>query len=179
MPLGKGPLAECDYWKERETGLLMLVEQLKAPIAKRILTLLNNVLSPFSSNFDYFYSDLWKYYSEARDNNRFLQTLLRHFKVRTRSVETSVENRLERKRVSVSDSLERNVTVDNGVGLLQNDQPSHYSADGGNKDDLDPLELLLQRGKNGRSDGKDFLAALPNRHQTFVHRRSLQVSSFQ
>ncbi|KOC59925.1 Dynein heavy chain 10, axonemal [Habropoda laboriosa] len=81
VPQGKGPLAEHSYWEERETGLLMLVEQLKIPVAKRILNLLNNVLSPVPSNFEYFYSDLWKFYTEARDNSRFLQTVLRHFKV--------------------------------------------------------------------------------------------------
>ncbi|KAK1133358.1 hypothetical protein K0M31_011173 [Melipona bicolor] len=85
VQLGKGPLAECDYWKDREVGLLMLVEQLKTPMAKRILHLLSNVSSPIASNFEYFYSDLWKCYSEARDNNRFLQTILRHFKLMTES----------------------------------------------------------------------------------------------
>lgn len=82
VPQGRGPLAECDYWKDREVGLLMLVEQLKTPMAKRMLSLLSNVLSPIASNFDYFYSDLWRCYTEARDNNRFLQTILRHFKVK-------------------------------------------------------------------------------------------------
>lgn len=82
VPQGKGPLAEIDYWQDRETGLLMLVEQLKTPIAKRILGLLNKVMSPIASNFEYFYSDLWKDYTEARDNNNFLQTIIRHFKVR-------------------------------------------------------------------------------------------------
>nr|XP_033194235.1 dynein heavy chain 10, axonemal-like [Bombus vancouverensis nearcticus] len=85
VPQGRGPLAECDYWKDREVGLLMLVEQLKTPMAKRMLSLLSNVLSPIASNFDYFYSDLWRCYTEARDNNRFLQTILRHFKLMTES----------------------------------------------------------------------------------------------
>ncbi|XP_076380407.1 dynein heavy chain at 89D [Megalopta genalis] len=78
---GNGPLAECSYWKDRETGLLMLVEQLKTPMARRILGLLNKVLSPIATNFEFFYTDLWKYYSEARDNDRFLQTISRHFKI--------------------------------------------------------------------------------------------------
>lgn len=59
----------------------MLVEQLKTPMARRILGLLNKVLSPIASNFEFFYADLWKYYAEARDNDRFLQTVIRHFKV--------------------------------------------------------------------------------------------------
>ncbi|XP_076299607.1 uncharacterized protein LOC143218359 [Lasioglossum baleicum] len=78
---GRGPLAEFSYWQDRETGLLMLVEQLKIPMARRILGLLNKVQSPIASNFEFFYADLWKYYAEARDNDRFLQTVVRHFKV--------------------------------------------------------------------------------------------------
>ncbi|XP_026670097.1 dynein heavy chain 10, axonemal [Ceratina calcarata] len=85
VPQGRGPLAECDYWQDREMGLLMLVEQLKTPMAKRIMNLLTKVLSPIISNFEYFYSDLWKFYSNARDNNRFLQTVTRHFKIMTES----------------------------------------------------------------------------------------------
>ncbi|KOX73523.1 Dynein heavy chain 10, axonemal, partial [Melipona quadrifasciata] len=135
VPLGKGPLAECDYWKDREVGLLMLVEQLKTPMAKRILHLLSNVSSPIASNFEYFYSDLWECYSEARDNN-----------------------------------------PDDRVGLLQNNQPSRPSADGGNKNDLDPLELLLSRGEDGGPDGKNIVATLPNCHKAFVHQRSLQAT---
>nr|XP_034180267.1 dynein heavy chain 10, axonemal [Osmia lignaria] len=81
VPEDKGPLAEIEYWQDRETGLLMLVEQLKTPIAKRILGLLNRVMSPIASNFEFFYSDLWKDYTEARDNNNFLQTIIRHFKL--------------------------------------------------------------------------------------------------
>ncbi|XP_076621651.1 dynein heavy chain at 89D [Colletes latitarsis] len=81
VPQGNGPLAECSYWQDRETGLLMLVEQLKTSIARRILGVLNNVLSPIASNFEYFYADLWKFYAEARDNNRFLQTVIRYFKL--------------------------------------------------------------------------------------------------
>ena len=82
VPASKGPIAESEYWKDREIGLLMLVEQLKTPMAKRILNVLNKVQSTIASNFQFFYSDLWKTYTEARDNNRFLSTLLRHFKVR-------------------------------------------------------------------------------------------------
>lgn len=82
VPVGKGPIAESDYWKDREIGLLMLVEQLKTPMAKRILNVLNKIKSTIASNFQFFYSDLWKTYTEARDNNRFLSTILRHFKVR-------------------------------------------------------------------------------------------------
>lgn len=78
---GKGPLAEHQYWQNCETGLTMLVEQLKMPIVKRILALLEQALSPIASSFHYYQTELWKHFVEARDNNKFIQTLLRYFKV--------------------------------------------------------------------------------------------------
>lgn len=80
--LGKGPIAVHQYWQDCETGLTMLVEQLKMPIVKRILALLEQAISPIASNFHYFQTELWKHYVEARDNNKFIQTLLRYFKVK-------------------------------------------------------------------------------------------------
>lgn len=78
---GKGPIAEYQYWQDCETGLTMLVEQLKMPIVKRIFTLLEQILSPIASSFQYFRTELWKHYIQARDNNKFIQTLMRYFKV--------------------------------------------------------------------------------------------------
>lgn len=74
-------MAEYDDWRERETVLSVLVEQLKTPIVKKILSILKQSLSTIGSNFDYFQKELWKYYTEARDNNKFLFTVLRYFKV--------------------------------------------------------------------------------------------------
>lgn len=59
----------------------MLVEQLKMPIVKRILALLKQALSPIASSFHYYQNELWKHFVGARDNNKFIQTLLRYFKV--------------------------------------------------------------------------------------------------
>lgn len=59
----------------------MLVEQLKMPIVKRILDLLEQALSPIASSFHYYQTELWKHFVEARDNNKFVETLLRYFKV--------------------------------------------------------------------------------------------------
>lgn len=78
---GKGPIAEYQYWQDCETGLTMLIEQLKMPIVKRILALLEQILSPIVSSFQYFQTELWKHYVKARDNNKFIQTLMRYFKV--------------------------------------------------------------------------------------------------
>lgn len=78
---GKGPIAEYQHWQDCETGLTMLVEQLKMPFVKRILDLLEQIHSPIASSFQYFRTELWKHYVEARDNNKFIQTLMRYFKV--------------------------------------------------------------------------------------------------
>lgn len=78
----KGPMAEYQYWQDCETGLTMLVEQLKMPIVKRILVLLEQAFSPIASSFRSCQTELWKRYVEARDSNKFIQTLLRYFKVK-------------------------------------------------------------------------------------------------
>jgi len=78
----KGPIAEYQYWQDCETRLTMLVEQVKMPIVKRILALLEQALSPIASTFHFYQTELWKRYVEARDNNKFIQTLLRYFKVK-------------------------------------------------------------------------------------------------
>ncbi|GAB1860436.1 Dynein heavy chain 10, axonemal [Camponotus japonicus] len=82
---GKGPIAEYQHWQDCETGLTMLVEQLKMPFVKRILDLLEQIHSPIASSFQYFRTELWKHYVEARDNNKFIRTLMRYFKLITES----------------------------------------------------------------------------------------------
>jgi dynein heavy chain len=79
-PKGEGPLAEIDYWKERNIGLSGIFEQTKQEKAKRILEILFHVESPAANSFENQRQDLARYYSEAKDNVRFLSTLERHFK---------------------------------------------------------------------------------------------------
>jgi len=78
----KGPIAVHQYWQNFETGLTMLVEQLKMPFVKRILALLEQAVSPIASSFHNFQTELWKHCVEVRNNNKFIQTLLRYFKVK-------------------------------------------------------------------------------------------------
>ncbi|XP_043285591.1 dynein axonemal heavy chain 10-like [Venturia canescens] len=59
----------------------MLVEQLKTVDVKEILSLLEESESPIASAFNFFQMELWKHYTEARDNNKFLFTVLRYFKL--------------------------------------------------------------------------------------------------
>lgn len=76
VPQGKGPLAEIDFWRERNAALSALVEQLKIPQVAKML----EAYSHLESDFDDVKSELNKYYVEAKDNVRFLSTLERHFK---------------------------------------------------------------------------------------------------
>ena len=80
VPKDEGPLAEIDYWKERNISLSGIFEQTKQDKAKRILDVLTLVESPAAASFENQRLDLSKLYNEAKDNVRFLSTLERHFK---------------------------------------------------------------------------------------------------
>lgn len=82
----RGPMVDYEYWQDCETGLTMLVEQLKMPVVKRIFVLLEQISSPIASSFHYYQTELWKQYVEARDSNKFMQTLLKYFKVIIKSL---------------------------------------------------------------------------------------------
>lgn len=84
MPEGKGPLAEQAYWQEREHGLSLLVEQLHSAAVERILRRLNRSQSAVGAGFAYFARELNDCFAEAKENNKFLSTVSRQFKVRTR-----------------------------------------------------------------------------------------------
>ncbi len=80
QPQGNGPLAEIDYWKERNSVLSALYEQLKLPPVQTVLAVLKLAGVPSFSNFEYHRGELNKYHLEAKDNVKFLGTLERHFK---------------------------------------------------------------------------------------------------
>ncbi|KAM5191717.1 dynein axonemal heavy chain 10 [Mantella aurantiaca] len=79
-PEGKGPLAEIDFWRERNSTLSALSEQLKLPTVKKVLEVLSIAGPGLVQNLDQTVSDLTKYHVEAADNVRFLTTLERHLK---------------------------------------------------------------------------------------------------
>nr|KAF7430111.1 hypothetical protein H0235_006509 [Vespula pensylvanica] len=81
VPEDKGPMAEFHYWRERQTGLSVIVEQFKNPVIQRILKLLNLTALHIASTFNHFKDELWNYYNEARDNTKFLSTIKRHFEL--------------------------------------------------------------------------------------------------
>ena len=79
-PRGSGPLAEIDFWKERNSALGALSEQLKLPQVQKILEVLKLANVASLSNFEYHRNEMSRYFIEARDNVKFLTTLERHFK---------------------------------------------------------------------------------------------------
>ena len=81
-PTGSSPLAEIEFWRERNSALSSLYEQLNLPQARKIMAVVeagsedNNLLQSFKAQF----TELTKLCVEARDNVKFLTTLERHFK---------------------------------------------------------------------------------------------------
>lgn len=76
IPQGSGPLAEIDFWRERNAALSALTEQLKIPKVQQMIEIFERV----DNYFDDIKIELNKYYVEAKDNVRFLSTLERHLK---------------------------------------------------------------------------------------------------
>lgn len=79
-PQGPGPLAEVDFWKDRNAALNALYLQLLTPNVQFILSVLKTVGCAAYSTFEITRLELNKYYVEAKDNVKFLGTLERHFK---------------------------------------------------------------------------------------------------
>ena len=79
-PVGEGPLAEIDFWREKNASLSALIEQVKLPDVGVFLLLLKNAESSVAQDFETVKADLTAEHTEAKDNVRFLSTLERHFK---------------------------------------------------------------------------------------------------
>ena len=79
-PVGNGPLAEIDFWRERSSALSAVCEQLELPLVKNMLEVLKVAEVSVLSSFEHNRIELNKFYTEAKDNVRFLSTLERHFK---------------------------------------------------------------------------------------------------
>ncbi|KAG9487629.1 hypothetical protein GDO78_007442 [Eleutherodactylus coqui] len=79
-PQGKAPLAEIDFWRDRNATLSALSEQLKLPTVKKVLNVLSIADPGLVQNLDLTVTELAKYHVEAADNVRFLTTLERHLK---------------------------------------------------------------------------------------------------
>ncbi|XP_047141246.1 dynein axonemal heavy chain 10 isoform X1 [Hydra vulgaris] len=79
-PHGKGPMAELDFWRERNAILSGIYEQLNTGVVDKVVQILKLTDSESISSYNYYKVELAKYYVEAKDNVRFLSTLERHFK---------------------------------------------------------------------------------------------------
>ncbi|KAI9009714.1 dynein heavy chain and region D6 of dynein motor-domain-containing protein [Gaertneriomyces semiglobifer] len=79
-PVGNGPLAEIEFWRDRNASLSTLHEQLSLPVVHKIVQILAKAQSAPATTLDFQLSELTKHYTEARDNVKFLSTLERHFK---------------------------------------------------------------------------------------------------
>lgn len=76
-PNGPTPMAEIDFWRERNAQLSALVEQYKLPKVVRILHLYSIAENISVESHK---TELIKYYTEAKDNVKFLSLVERHFK---------------------------------------------------------------------------------------------------
>ncbi|KAF7484154.1 Hypothetical predicted protein [Marmota monax] len=81
-PQGNGPLAEIEFWRERNATLSALYEQTKLPTVRKVLDVIRESDSLLVANLQPVLAELFKYHIEASDNVRFLSTVERHFKVR-------------------------------------------------------------------------------------------------
>lgn len=51
-PTSKGPLAEIDFWRERNASFAALLEQLKRPEVQHMRSVLAAAKNPLIDNFD-------------------------------------------------------------------------------------------------------------------------------
>lgn len=78
---GNGPLAEIEFWRERNATLSALYEQTKLPFVRKVLDVIKEAESMLTANVQPVLTELFKLHMEASDNVRFLSTVERHFKV--------------------------------------------------------------------------------------------------
>ena len=79
-PDSNGPLAEIEFWRQRNAILSTVHEQIHMPKVKNMLKVLKMAESNGLPTFVYQVNELSKLYAEAKDNVKFLTTLERHFK---------------------------------------------------------------------------------------------------
>nr|XP_038946048.1 dynein axonemal heavy chain 10 isoform X3 [Rattus norvegicus] len=79
-PQGNGPLAEIEFWRERNATLSALYEQTKLPFVRKVLEVIKEAESMLTANVQPVLTELFKLHMEASDNVRFLSTVERHFK---------------------------------------------------------------------------------------------------
>uniref|UniRef100_A0A0G4IFQ9 AAA+ ATPase domain-containing protein n=1 Tax=Chromera velia CCMP2878 TaxID=1169474 RepID=A0A0G4IFQ9_9ALVE len=79
----KYPMAEIEYWRDRNAAVTTLYEQLSLPAAHQVLETLARISElppPIIHAFSDAYTELQRIYLQAHDTLKFLATLERHFK---------------------------------------------------------------------------------------------------
>ncbi|CAH1165598.1 unnamed protein product [Phyllotreta striolata] len=84
-PVGHSPLAEYDYWHDIESALSSVVEQLKKPLLVRISDMVDKALPDLANSFLFHQLRLRRYYGKAKDNVKFLSTIVRFLNTITQS----------------------------------------------------------------------------------------------
>ncbi|XP_054248884.1 dynein axonemal heavy chain 10 [Indicator indicator] len=80
VPQGNGPLAELDFWRERNDTLGALTEQTKLPEVQKVLEILQEAESAHIGGLEIVLSDLRKRHVDALHNVKFLSALEHHLK---------------------------------------------------------------------------------------------------
>ena len=80
QPVGNGPLAEIEFWRDRNASLSTIYEQINQPNFQLIVRILNQAQVANAATLEFQMAEITKYYLEANDNVKFLSTLERHFK---------------------------------------------------------------------------------------------------
>jgi len=76
----KNPVAEIDFWRDRNANLSALFGQINTPKVQQMLQVMKLMDNPQLNGFNFHFSELSKLYLEAKDNVKFLTTLERHFR---------------------------------------------------------------------------------------------------
>jgi len=74
-PKGKGPLAEIDFWRQRNAVLSALYEQINMQKVQNMLKVFTTYGGSMLHPFHVVFGELSKLYLEAKDNVKFLTTL--------------------------------------------------------------------------------------------------------
>ncbi|NXN18460.1 DYH10 protein, partial [Indicator maculatus] len=80
VPQGNGPLAELDFWRERNDTLGALMEQTKLPEVQKVLEILQEAESAHIGGLEIVLSDLRKRHVDVLHNVKFLSALEHHLK---------------------------------------------------------------------------------------------------
>ncbi|KAI5616269.1 dynein heavy chain 10, axonemal [Silurus asotus] len=89
-PQAPGPMGEVEFWHNRATVLSSLCEQLKLPVVKKVLEVMDRADLHCLQNLKEAITELNLYHAEALENVRFLGTVERYFKNLATAVNFSI-----------------------------------------------------------------------------------------